>query len=257
MEFMSSSFPLWGKKYGTGIRSVDRRVAQGASLIFLGLIMECGSSRWANIGVQGVAAHAEQIHLILIQHSLVCRTMRRMADDAAFDFGFVLINEWPLLIGVAFITDFVLAYRRAQLMAFKSTMRVVAIVAQHQPLIYPVMEWTRKLCAHVQVASVTKLGRRIPQQELSFLRVMRRMAVDAGYSALQMSGAAVVTLIVAALMAVQAARANFRGGSIFESKYLGFVATAFDVFFAWTVTGFAAMPFRAFLRIEGSCKMRR
>jgi hypothetical protein len=93
--------------------------------------MECGSSCCANIGVQGVAAHAEQIHLILIEHARVCGTMRGVADDASFDFGFVLINKRPLLIGVALVTNFVLSDDGAKLMAFKSTMRVMAIVAQH------------------------------------------------------------------------------------------------------------------------------
>ena len=123
--------------------------------------MECGGSRWANIGVQGMATHAEQIHLILVEHARVCGTMRGMAGDTAFDFGFVLINEWTLLIGVAFVTNFVLANCGTQLMLFKASMRVVTIVALQQSFIYPVMERPGKLCPDIQVTSVTKFGRGI------------------------------------------------------------------------------------------------
>ena len=76
------------------------------------------------------------------------------------------------------------------------------------------------------------------------------MAVNARDAALQMQGSPKVVLFVAVLMAVQAARTGLRGRSILECKDFGLVAAAVDVVLARAVTSFAAMPFRALVRVE-------
>jgi len=65
----------------------------------------------------------------LDEHALVCRAVRRVAGYAAFNLCFVLVNEWALFIGVALVADFILANRGTQLVALKSAMRIVAVVA--------------------------------------------------------------------------------------------------------------------------------
>jgi hypothetical protein len=52
-----------------------------------------------------------------------------VTDYAAFKLCFVLINEWALLVGMALVADFVLANGGTQLVALKSAMRIVAVVA--------------------------------------------------------------------------------------------------------------------------------
>lgn len=96
-----------------------------------------------------------------------------MTDSAAFDLRFVLINEWPLLVGMALVTDFVCPRGQAQLVLIKTTMRIMAIVALNQPFVYSVMKRASELCTDVQVTSVAKLGRSIFQQKLRFLGMVR------------------------------------------------------------------------------------
>jgi hypothetical protein len=57
--------------------------------------------------------------------------MWRVASLAALDFGFVLVNEGALLIGVALVANFVLTSHRAQLVPLESSVRVVAVIALH------------------------------------------------------------------------------------------------------------------------------
>ena len=57
--------------------------------------------------------------------------MWRVASFAALDFGFVLVHEGALLIGVAFVANLILTDHRAQLMALEAPVRVVAVIALH------------------------------------------------------------------------------------------------------------------------------
>jgi hypothetical protein len=173
-----------------------------------------------------------------------------MADYAAFDFRFVLINEGPLLVGVAFVADLVLADGGTQLVALKSAMRIVTVIALQQALIYAMVERTSELRAHVHVTGVTKLWRGLFQQKFIFLRVMRRMAVDARHATLQVGRAPIIALIVTALVTIQAARADVRRRSVFKGEDLRFIAPAVHVFFAGAMTCFATMPLGALVGIE-------
>jgi len=79
-----------------------------------------------------------------------------MANLAAFDLGFVLVHEGSLLVGVALVTNLILADRRAKLVFLKSAVRIVAIVALHQSFIHTMMERARELGADVHVAAVAE-----------------------------------------------------------------------------------------------------
>jgi hypothetical protein len=110
-----------------------------------------------------MAADAQQIHLVLNEHPLVGGPMRRVANLAALDFGFVLVHEGALLIGVALVANFILTGYRSELVPLESPVRVMAVVALHQSFIYAVMKWAHELCPHIQVAAVTEFRRRFPQ----------------------------------------------------------------------------------------------
>jgi predicted cation transporter len=82
--------------------------------------------------------------------------MWRVANFAALDFGFVLVHEGALLIGVALVADLVLTGHGAQLVPLESPVRVVAVIALHQSFVYAVMKRTHELCPHIQVAGVAE-----------------------------------------------------------------------------------------------------
>ena len=80
--------------------------------------------------------------------------------------------------------------------------------------------------------------------------MMGRMTVDACHATLQMGGAAIIALFVTALVAIQAAGADFRGRGVLKSEYFRFVAATVDVFLAGAVARFAAVPLRALVRVQ-------
>ena len=78
-----------------------------------------------------MATNAQQIHLVLNEHPLVGGTVWSVASFAALDFGFVLVNEGALLIGVALVANLILTNHRAKLVPLESPVRVVAVIALH------------------------------------------------------------------------------------------------------------------------------
>lgn len=78
-----------------------------------------------------MATNAQQIHLVLNEHPLVGGPMWRVASFATLDFGFVLVHEGALLIGVALVANLILTDDRAQLVALEAPVRVVAVIALH------------------------------------------------------------------------------------------------------------------------------
>ena len=109
----------------------------------------------------------------------------------------------------------------------------------------------------LQMAGVAKLGLGLDQQKLRLFCVVRRMAGDATDVILQMNGVDGVHVLRAARMAVQAASADLLRRCALKSENLGLVSSAVDVGLPRTVATFAALPRRAFLRIQSRYKMRR
>ena len=83
------------------------------------------------------------------------------------------------------------------------------------------------------------------------------MAGDATNVILQMHRIDCVHVLRAARMAVQAASADLLRRCALKSENLGLVSSAVDVGLPRTVATFAALPLRAFLRIQGGYKVRR
>ena len=191
--------------------------------------------------------------------------MRGVADGAALQLGFVLVNEGSLLIGVAFVADLVLPGGGAQLVGFKSAVGIVTVVALEQSFVDAVMKWPGELRADIQMAAVAKFGRRIFQQALGFFGMVRGMAIDAGNAALQVSGAARIVLLVTALVAIQAARADLCGRGVLKGKDFRDIPAAIHMFLAGPVACLATVPLRTGVRIElgvhrggevrGACKV--
>jgi len=173
-----------------------------------------------------------------------------MTNRAALELRLVLINERPLFVRVALIADLIVAVGPAKLTRLETSMRVMAIGALNQSFVDPVVKRPSEFRAHVQVAGVAELRRGFLEQELALFGVVRRMAVIAGNSALEVRGAREIVLLVAALVAAQAASAGLLRCRVLEGEDFGFVATAVDVLFSRAVASLAAMPFHAFVRVE-------
>src|ERR1700739_3895089 len=107
-----------------------------------------------------------------------------MADSATFDLGFVLVDEGPLLFGVALVANLVVTVGSTELMSQETTMGVVAIAALHEPFGDAVMKRPGELRLHIQMAAIAELRRGLFQQEFTLFRVVRGMTIDAGNAAL-------------------------------------------------------------------------
>lgn len=173
-----------------------------------------------------------------------------MTNGATFELSFMLIHEWPLFFGVALVADLVIAVSPAQLVGKETTMRVVAVAALEQPFVDPMVKRASELRANLQMAAVAQPWCSLFQQEFFFFRVMRVVAIGAGYSAFQMGRPAIIVVLCAVLVAIQAARADLRGRSIFKCKDLGLVPAAVHVSFPWAVARLATLPFGPRVGIE-------
>lgn len=109
----------------------------------------------------------------------------------------------------------------------------------------------------LEMAGVAKLRLGLNKQKLRLFRVVRRMAGDATDVILQMNGVDGVHVLRAAGMAVQATSADLLRRCALKSENLGLVSSAVDVGLPRTVATFAALPCRAFLRIQSGYKVRR
>ncbi len=140
-------------------------------------------------------------------------------------------------------------------------MRVVAIVALHQPFIYPMVERPPELYPHILVAAVAQLRRLLFHQELVFLGFVWRVAINACDAVGQVHGAVVVPMLFGVLVAAQAARASLLRCGVLKGEDFGFVTSAVHVLFPRAMTSLAAMPLHAFLRVElpvhGGCEVGR
>jgi|SRR5712692_10279245 len=135
-------------------------------------------------------------------------------------------------------------------------MRIVAVGTPHQPFIHPVMERPVELLLRFQVAAVTKLWLRLLHQELGFLRVMGRVAINATHVVLEVRGSRKITVLFAVGVAGKATFTYLLRGSLLEGEDLRRVAPAFNMLLPGTMAGFAAVPLGTLLRIEGRHEMR-
>ena len=117
------------------------------------------------------------------------------------------MHKRPCFFRMTLETDGITRSCRPQLPSLEASVRVMTIGALHHAFIHAVMEGTIELLLGFQMATVAKLRQLLFHQELAFLGVVRRMAVDAADVILQVGRASKITVFFAVGMAVQATRA--------------------------------------------------
>ena len=212
--------------------------------------MERWSRWWPYLGGKHVAAQAQQIDLVLHQHALVCGAVGRVADRAAFDQSFMLVNVRALLFEVALVADRIAGGVGAQLLRPESAVWTVAIIALEKPLGHTVMKRPGKLGAHIPMAAIAELRRFGLQEKLALFCMMRRVAVDATHAVHEVRRALVVGMLFGVLVTAEAPRTRLLRRRILERENLCYVAPAVHMFFSRAVARFAAMPFRTLVTVE-------
>lgn len=197
-----------------------------------------------------MATKAQEIDLVLLKHALIRRAMGRMADRAAFNFCFMLIDERPLFLAVALVTDLVPRPIRPQLFRTKRAVRAVAIIALDQALVHTVMEWPHELRAHIHMARVTELRRFRFHQKLTLLGMVRRVAIDTRNAIGQMYRAIVVCMFLGVLMASQTARTGLLRRGVLKGEDFGLVSAPINVSLPGAMTCLAPLPFHPFVRFQ-------
>jgi hypothetical protein len=233
-------------------------VAQHAGLEKARLVVKRRHARRAAKTGCRVALQAKQVDIAELQHVRIRPAVGQMARLASLDlYRSMLVHKRPLLIRVALEADRVLRRGSPHLFRAHRAVHVVAIAALHQPFIHPMMKRHVELRFLLEMAGVAKLWLGLDQQKLSLLGVVRRVARDATDVILQMHRVDGVHVLRAASMAIQAARADLLRRCAFKSENLGLVSSAVDMGLPRTVATFAALPRRAFLRIQSGYKVRR
>jgi hypothetical protein len=137
----------------------------------------------------------------------------------------------------------------AQLACQEPSVWIVAVAALHHSFIDSVMEGPSKLLLCLEMAAIAKLWLLLFHQQLAFLRIMRRVAVRATDVVLEMGGSSEVAVLLTVGVTAKTTFADFLRGGVLKTEDFRFVAASVDVLFARSVTSFASVPFRAFLRV--------
>jgi hypothetical protein len=218
---------------------MDRLVAHGAGLIFLGLVV-CRSGEPQ--GGSPVTLQTQQVDLRDAQKSRIGRAVRRVATHASFGLDrHVLVNEGTLLVGVALVANGVASGRGAHLAQLRGAMHVVTIAALHQAFIYAMAVGTGEVGTGRSMAAVAQIGLGLDEQVLRLFGMVGTVAVEATHIVAGVRGGAKVALRVGLAVAPQTALAGFGARQIREADDFRFVAAARYVFRARTVAGFASV----------------
>src|SRR5580704_4588826 len=112
------------------------------------------------------------------------------------------------------------------------------------------VERPRELYPHILVAAIAQLRRLLFHQELAFLGLVWSVAINARDAVGQVHGAVIVPMLFGVLVAAQAAGASLLRCGILKGEDFGLVTSAVDVLFSRAMTGLAALPLHAFVRVE-------
>jgi hypothetical protein len=129
-------------------------------------------------------------------------------------------------------------------------MGAMAIIALDQAFIHAVVERPCKLRAYIHVTRVTELRGFRLHQKLTLLRIMGRVAINAGNAVGQVHRTVIVPMLFVVLVAAQAASAGLLRRGVLKGEDFGLVAPAIYVLLSRAVASLAAMPLHALVRVE-------
>lgn len=88
-----------------------------------------------------MALQTELVDVADLQHVRIRSSVNHVACLAPIHLhGRMFINEWPLLVRMAFEADIILSRRRSKLMGFHGAVWIVAVAALHQPFVHSMVE---------------------------------------------------------------------------------------------------------------------
>ena len=197
----------------------------------------------------GVALEAKLVHVVASEHAGIGRSMRRVAECAAFslDDG-MLVDEGAGVLLVALDADRILLRGGLGHALLECAVRIVAVGALHQALIHLVMERLGEGGLYVLVALLAENLLRGFQELRIVLRAVNAMAGRADDLSLSVGGA--LEHLVIALVTGQAALLDLFRGGVGEAEDLGNISAGVNVLLAGPVTALASDSFAAVLERE-------
>src|ERR1700757_4323784 len=127
-----------------GVRTVNGRMAHGAGLILLRLVVRRPARACRR---KTVALQAGEVHLADPQKARIGGTVRRVATAAPFGLHRqMLVGERSLFVGMAFEADRIPGRRGPRLAYSARAVGAVAVAALDQPLVHPVVVRLAKVC---------------------------------------------------------------------------------------------------------------
>src|SRR6516225_2928531 len=121
----------------------------------------------------------------------------------------------------------------------------MAVAADKQPLVDTMVKRTREIRFHCKMAAIAQLRLRRLQQTPLNCWLMNRMATETTDIVLQMLRPHEIAVFFAKFVAVETPSARIRRRQFVETDDLRHITAALDVFLAWTVARFTALPFHA------------
>ena len=107
---------------------------------------------------EGMALQTEHVHLAHFEEPGIGGTVGRVASGAAFGLHrHMLINERPLLVGMALVANGISTRQSSCLPHGRCPMKVVAVVAADQTLVYAMVKRLGKVAFRVLVAPETEV----------------------------------------------------------------------------------------------------
>jgi hypothetical protein len=222
------------------VRAVNRHMAEGAGLELRVLVMEGGRLQRSRCADAAVAFETKLVHVAALEQARIRRSVRRMARHAAVGFlRCMLEDERADGLGVALPADDVLRGGTAHLAAQRRAVLVVALGATDQAFVDAMMKRPRELGLLFDVASITNLRLRSPQQVARLLGVVHGMAVKTRDIGVAVGRAAEIAMLLRILVTGQAALGHVFLRQAREADDLGGIAERVGVIASGPVARFA------------------
>lgn len=130
-------------------------MAQSAGLMLVGLVVPTSRTHRRI----RVTLETQQVHITDPQHAWIGRAVWTMAALTSLGlYRDVFIDEWPLLVSVALVTNLISTWQCAHLTQRGGTVRIVAVAALDESFIDTVVKGLAKIRTSRGVTAVAEVG---------------------------------------------------------------------------------------------------